>query len=247
MSRLSPKFISAGFAAAFWFAGVLPAAPDVTVVVDMTPAGRAAVHPTSARPAYYLPVMRGYQELGAVVSGETPPSPDDIFQLAVAELAKQGYQLTDSGHRKPNLVIDFSWGSIRPTEPQDAYNEMQRDALTLGRTIYNVMPLESVGHNEFMAATREPRYFVVITAYDYAAWTRQKTHVILWKAKMSIPTYGVFLTDVFPSLIKAGAPMFGHETINHPKLVPELPNGRVEVGTPTVAPTSSTPPPPASK
>jgi hypothetical protein len=247
MSRLSLKFISAGSAVGFLFTGALPAAPDVTVVVDMTPAGRAAVHPTPAHPDYYLPLMRGYQELGAIVSGETPPSPDAVFQLAVTELATRGYQLTDSGHRKPNLVIDFSWGSIHRTEEQDAYNEMQRDALTLGRTIYNVMPLESFGHNEFMAATRDPRYFVVITAYDYAAWIKQKTRVILWKAKMSLPTHGVFLTDVFPSLIKAGGPMFGHETINHPKLVPELPEGRVEVGTPTVAPTSGPPPPPASK
>jgi hypothetical protein len=109
------------------------------------------------------------------------------------------------------------------------------------------MPLESYGHNEFMAATREPRYFIIVTAYDYAAWTKQKAHLILWKAKMSIPTYGVFLTDVFPSLIKAGGPMFGHETINHPKLVPELPEGKVDVGTPIVTPPSNASPPPASK
>ena len=52
---------------------------------------------------------------------------------------------------------------------------------------------------------------------------------------MSIPTSGVFLADVVVPLAKAGGPEFGKETFGHPKLVPNVPVGHVEIGTPVEA------------
>jgi hypothetical protein len=209
------------------------AASDVTVVVDMTPAGRSAVHPTPEHPAYYLPVMRGYHELGDVVAGERYVSPHDIVRVLAPELFRQGYRVIEESHQTPDLIIDISWGYITPTAGNDTYNQNQRYALTLGKSIFNVIMPESFGNREFMEAAREPRYFLVVTAYDYATWSKKQKHLILWKAKMSVPTRGVFFNDVLFSLVQAGGPMFGHETINHPKLMP-LPEGQVDVGTPTV-------------
>jgi hypothetical protein len=209
---------------------------DVTVVVDMTPEGRKAVHPTSDRPAYYLTVMRGYQELGVNAAGEKPPTPQEVFSVVSPELAKQGYVGAEASHHEPDLVIDFTWGLIGPSDDHapNALLEKQRYALVLGGSFANVVPLESFGHDEFMAAARDRRYFVVVTAYDYAAWAKQHRHLILWKAKMSMPSPGVTFDDILVSLAKAGGPSFGHETENHPRVVPADPEGRVDIGPTTV-------------
>jgi hypothetical protein len=219
----------------------LNAAPDINVVVDMTAEGRKIVHPTTDHPAYYQPVMRGNQQMGDPVSGEKPVSPEEVYRITTTELAQQGYLIVDAQHPNPNLIIDLAWGYITPTEEPDPRNQNQREALVLGDTITNVAQLESVGHEELMEATRDPRYFVVVTAFDYDAWAKKHRHVILWKAKMSIPTSGVFLGDVVLPLVKAGGPLFGRETINRPKLVP-VPEGKVEVGTPTVRNEPAAPP-----
>jgi hypothetical protein len=220
---------------------------DVTVVVDMTPEGRKAVHPTADRPAYYLTVMRGYQELGVIPAGEKPPTPQEIFSVVMPELAKQGYVGAEANHHAPDLVIDFAWGIIAPTDSSapNALNEKQRYALVLGGTFADVVPVESFGHNEFMAAANDRRYFVVVTAYDYAAWAKQRRHLILWKAKMSVPSPGVYFDDVLVSLAKAAGPSFGRETDTHPRVVPADPGGRVDIGTATVR-TDADPPPRAS-
>jgi hypothetical protein len=219
---------------------LLPAAAwakDVTVVVDMTAEGREAAHPTPDNPMYYSPVVRGYQEIGSVVAGEKPPSPHDVVRAVAVELAKQGYRVINTAHPAPDIVIDVSWGYINPTS-DDAnglfYNQGQAYALVLGNTIYNTMQVESFNHQQFMDAAKDPRYFIILTAYDYAAFASQRKHVVLWEAKMSSPTNGVFFDDVLTSLVKAGGPHFGRETTNHPDLEPAVPNGHVEVGTPTV-------------
>ena len=212
-------------------------AKDVTVVVDMTAEGRQAGHPTPDHPVYYSPTLRGYQPIGSVVAGEKAPSPHDVVHMVAQELAKQGYRVINSAHPAPDIVLDFSWGYINPTS--DAanglyYNQGQAYALVLGNTIYQTIQLESFNHQQFMDAANDPRYFVILTAYDYAAFAAQHKRVVLWEAKMSVPTNGVFFDDVLTAMVKAGGPHFGRETTGHPSLEPAFPGGRVDVGTPTV-------------
>jgi hypothetical protein len=214
------------------------AANDVTVVVDMTAEGRQAVHPTPQHPVYYSPVLRGYQAIGSVVAGEKPPSPHDVVHVAAAELAKQGYRVIDSAHPTADIVLDFTWGYLNPTADMANglyYNQGQAYALVLGNTIYQTMQLESFNHQQFMDAANDTRYFVILTAYDYASYAREHKRVVLWEAKMSIPTTGAFFDDVLTSLVQAGGPHFGRETLGHPMLEPAFPSkGRVDVVTPTV-------------
>ncbi len=205
---------------------------DVTVVVDMSPEGRKVPHPSAEKPAYYLPVMQGYRQYGDFQAQDNLPTPHDIVHALAPELAKQNYLVMDGAHPKPDMVIGFAWGRIAPTDIPNAVNQTQRYALSLGRTAIDVMPLESYGHAEFMEATRDERYFIVVTAYAYGPFVREKKKVILWKAKMSLPSTGYFMADVVSPLAKAGGPEFGTETTSHPKLVPAVPVGHVEIGTP---------------
>lgn len=216
----------------------------VTVVVDMTPVGRKAEHPTPEKPQYYVPVMRGYQEYGDYSTDDKLPlpSPHGVVKALAPELAKQGYRVIDDAHPNPDLVIDFAWGRIAPTPADDGRNQTQRYALTLGRSAVDVMMPEAFGHDQFMEATREERYFLVVTAYDYRAFATSHKNVILWKAKMSLPTStAAGLADVILPLAKAGGPQFGRETVSQPKLVPFVPDGHVEVGTPVVKKEPSSP------
>jgi hypothetical protein len=212
-------------------------AKDVTVVVDFTAEGRQAAHPAPGHPIYYSPVLRGYQTVGSIVAGEKPPSPHDVVHVVAVELAKQGYLVIDPAHPAPDIVLDLSWGYINPTADTANglyYNQGQAYALVLGNTLYQAMQLESFNHQQFMDAANDTRYFVILTAYDYAAYASQHKRVVLWEAKMSVPTNGVFFDDVLTAMVKAGGPHFGRETLGRPVLEPALPNGRVEVGAPTV-------------
>lgn len=225
------------------------AAADVTVVVDMTAEGRKVARPTADHPAYYFPSIGGYKEYGDVSKDLKPPSAHDIVKIVAPELARQGYRAVDNQHPRPDLMLDIGWGSIAPTVDTatadvmdssqaagsgNARNESQRLALVAGNTFSSIAMPESYGHDGFMEAANDSRYYIIVGAYDFAAWEKDHKRVLLWKAKMSIPMDGVTFGDVLVSLIKAGGPQFGRETVGHPVVTPGVPEGHVEVGTPTV-------------
>jgi hypothetical protein len=64
---------------------------EVNVVVELTPEGRKIAHPDPGSPAYYYPVLGGFEELGAGEAGEKPPKQWDVAHVVALELAKQGY------------------------------------------------------------------------------------------------------------------------------------------------------------
>jgi uncharacterized protein (DUF2461 family) len=79
--------------------------------------------------------------------------------------------------------------------------------------------------------SRYPRYFLMVSALDFKAALR-KEYIVLWTARVSTDLTGHSLDEVLPSLIAAGAPMFGRDT-NGPDFSdrPIVPMGHVEVGT----------------
>jgi len=229
--------VSLAFTAVLGLCGAARAARDIAIVVDMSLEGRKVAHPTSQNPAYYLPTMRGYQAMGDMDTGQVPPSPHAIAHLVAVELAKQGYLVANAVHKNPQLMIDISWGYINPsndTTNDIQWNQGQMYGLVLGHNISNVIPYESVGREQLLVATKQNRYFIILTAYDYTAYAKSNKRVMLWTAKMSVPSDGLFFTDVMDSMVKAGGPSFGVETVGRPKLVPAVPDGQVIIGTPTV-------------
>jgi len=112
-------------------------------------------------------------------------------------------------------------------------NRPQMLGLVAGNTLGNIgLDFE---REEIIQATDDDRYFVVLSAYDFKVYQKSHKKVLLWQAKMSIPSNHVTMDEVIPALIKAGGPMFGRETIRPQQLIlPLTPEGKVEVGTPTV-------------
>jgi hypothetical protein len=215
---------------------------EINVNVDLTEAGKKIPLPTRANPAYYLPVAGGFQEEGAAVaSADKPPPRLKVLHLLAVALAGQGYLVMGPNTPPPSVLLTFTWGSMNPEidemgdseTPADAfYNQGQMLALVGGHTLNNLdlyMEREPV-----MQGAKEDRFFVIVSAYDFAA-AQQKKKVLLWRAKMSTPSAHVTFGEVVAGLIKSGAPHFGRETERPVWVSAPLDNqGRVELGELTV-------------
>jgi hypothetical protein len=223
----------------------------VNVVVDMTPEGRKAVHPTPAHPVYYFPIIAGYMQKGQTIAGDKPPNQFALLHLAAAELAKQGYLVVHSGKTPPpDIILVFHWGPLNPAtiELQGVgsvtlnINEMLD--MVAGNTLENVPPDVSMGPGlGYMSpelhvigeAALDDRYFIVISAFSWPATVNKKKPVPLWQAKMSVPSAGVTFDDMTPALFAAGGPLFGRETtVPQQVTFPVTPEGRVILGTPEI-------------
>jgi hypothetical protein len=228
------------------FAGFLgfgtPKDTDVNVVVDMTEAGRKITPPTKGSPAFYYPVLAGYRESGSLVAGEESPPPTPVAKLLAKALAAQHYFVVGTKTPPPSIILVFHWGYMNPqiddigdTEnPQQLFwNQREMLALVAGNTLGNVGPF-GFQRDDILQASREDRYFVIVSAYDFEA-AKTKKKILLWQAKMSTPSNRVSLAEVISSMITAGGPRFGRETkLPESVTAPLAKEGTVEIGTPTV-------------
>jgi len=222
-----------------------PKEVDVNVVVDLTEDGRKVAPPSREHPAYYFPVVAGYKEMGSIVAGEKKPPDAPVAPLLAKALAAQGYLVVGPKTPAASLIFVFHWGYMNPTidevalgNPEDLpqqlfWNEKEMLGLVAGHTLGNLASIGSE-REDVLRAAREDRYFVIVSAYDFAA-AKEKKRKLLWVAKMSTPSNRVTLAEVLPAMIASGGPHFGRET-DRPKSVtaPIAREGKVEVGTPTV-------------
>lgn len=85
-------------------------------------------------------------------------------------------------------------------------------------------------------------YFVIASAYDYAAMTRGQ-RVLLWRTKMTVNSTGISMTQSLSPLIASAGPYFGREMAETVTVTRRMVReGRVEIGTSTVIDDDSTPP-----
>ena len=227
----------------------------VNVVVDMTEAGRAVTPPTKEKPAFYYPVLAGYREAGSLVAGEKSPPPAPVAKLLAKALAAQNYYVVGEKTPAPTLLLVFHWGYMNPqiddvgdaeNPQQQFWNQREMLALVAGNTLKNIGVFD-FKRDDVLQAARDERYFVVVSAYDFAA-AKEKKKKLLWQAKLSTPSNGVSLAEVLPSMISAGGPHFGRET-KLPELInaPLAKEGKVEIGTATIVDESGKPAAPKKK
>jgi hypothetical protein len=233
---------------------------EINLVGDMYDDGRDVPHPTPEKPAYYFPIIGGFQEMGAKVKGVQPPPTKDIVHALATALAREGYLVShevtvpapNGGSTTakalappPSLVLVFHWGYLNPEKFDDGSDSSSPPAIINGDQMLGLTAgrkLDSIFDSDFqrqaiMAGIQDDRFFVMISAYDFNAYNQQHKKVRLWVAKMSTPSGGTTLADALPVLIKNGGAIFGRETVGPKSIdVPVVPEGRVEVGTPTVVP-----------
>jgi hypothetical protein len=159
----------------------------------------------------------------------------------------------------PSLIVSFQYGYANPqaasfdgttSDPitNVTFNQMQMLGLVAGNSVRD-LGLD-FDRDAVMQRAGQDRYFVMVSAYDFQAYKSGHKVVLLWKAKMSASSdaLGQF-SDALNALAWAGGPYFGRETKRPATIVlPVTPDGRVEIGTPTVKEYSDTPlPAPAER
>ena len=224
----------------------------VDVVVDVTAEGKKAIRPTPDKPAFYLPLPAGYTERGRVLVHyqRPPPSAPEVQRLVTEALAKQNYQPATK-QSPPSLVLVYWWGYIAPefVGPQKSkkigrggefVNEVEMLSMVGGETV-DTKNTYDPQIQEIIAASRHPRYYLLVSAFDYQAWLHHNS-VLLWRAHVSCPVWHHYLDQVLPTLINTGAPLFGQET-TAPVLITTPNVGRVMLGEPVVKAIPEAPPP----
>ncbi|HVW21388.1 MAG TPA: hypothetical protein VHC86_09240 [Opitutaceae bacterium] len=83
---------------------------DVTIMTDVTDAGRKLPKATAGRPAYYLAHSEGFRELGEGIPTGRTLSEEDMARLLQRSLGEGGYLEAQSAKRAPSLLILYSWG-----------------------------------------------------------------------------------------------------------------------------------------
>lgn len=257
---------------------------EVVVNVDLTEDGRKIPRPTAQDPAYYVPVILGYQEGGKVVAGEEPPPRKEMLRLVGQALAREGYVLQalrpDAAKTLPSLIIALEWGYLNPdivetgaldlstgeggtmspaairNDPTQAtsvdFNQPQMLTLVAGSAIYRQALFSENEWQKLREAASEGRYFIILSAYDFEASVKGEQK-LLWRARMSASRHRVWLDEVMPALVAAGAPHFGRQTDKPSFVIHPIRKGRVEVGDTVVQeddvklPADSKAPPPPEK
>lgn len=221
-------------------AGIFSNNIDMLVVAE-TPNGGPS---SQGSPVAYAAFDGGYIEAGDPIAGDTPPTADQVSQSLRAALANQGFQAEGPS---PAVVLTYHWGVLRIDHRQirvpygiktnlEARIELV-STQQLGAEVENHILLgEKSGQmNPDAASTRllggpaqtaeeearQPRYFVIVSAYDYQGLLHREAK-LLWRVKLSAREQSGEMNEVIPALIAGGAPYFG-KSLDHVKTVEVTP------------------------
>lgn len=100
----------------------------------------------------------------------------------------------------------------------------------------NVYRMEGDKNDVLIDHATSELYFVQVIAYDFAG-VMAKRRVPLWRTTMTVPSQGLTQELSLPSLVLAAGPHFGRD-MDGPAIIQRriVPEGKAEVGTPTVVP-----------
>lgn len=80
----------------------------------------------------------------------------------------------------------------------------------------------------------EERSFVILMAYDYRTMKKGTMPMLLWSIRFSVRAPGNFFTTVLPAMSRTSENYFGRNLDGLKFEIPEIHEGKVEVGQPTV-------------
>lgn len=215
------------------------------------------VAPTADHPATYALYDGGYIEEGDPIGNERPPAAADVAQALARSLAPQHY-LPATDRSPPAVLLIYHWGTLNRSSTEihsglelgpnqrariglvapAAYARRIQQDLVDERTMREIhspvwIPYFLDFHErDLLELSRDDRYFVIVSAYDYAALAHHQAR-LLWRVKMSARSAGLAMATALPALLRSGAPYFG-QNLAEPQYVSasEVPEGRVEVGVP---------------
>ena len=233
---------------------------EMTVVTEFTPYGRLLRPVSPAQPAYFVAQPGGYKQLGDTVGGEVRPPPADLERAMIKALATNGFLPAAPPAHTPTLAVVYTWGSHNKLSPEmaaqfpqlAARHMLERATLVGGRQFMAGINrrLEFgdsiLDHSERMDYLTDQAdddlYFIIASAYDYAALTLGKRQLV-WRTSMTANARGVALRETILPLIATGASYLGRETDGPEIAMRRISReGRVIIGESVVVPDNETKP-----
>ncbi len=236
-------------ARASWFGNLYE-----NVVAEQSNSTTAPTPPTAEHPAYYVAYNGGYIEAGDPIAGENPPPPSAVASALDQSLASQHY-LPATAEHAPSLVLTYHWGlldrdsfqirsafQIQPNlrariylvAPKSYAHRMVEDIMDRRQPGFARIPIIDPEEQTLLQMAHDNRYFVILSAYDYASVVRGKADLV-WRVQMSTDSAGHSMRDALPALLRGAAPYFGRNYNEALTVTPSVvPSGHVEVGTPKV-------------
>lgn len=198
-------------------AAVRATSREITVHSWFTDAGKSSARPRSESMVRCRLFTGGYQEIGVVTSHppSPPPSAEFVGQHLTGALRANGF-FCSGGSDEPALMLIYQWGFIDPPRLDGwTFGETSRRERLNILTIVGGVALAHADPAEralILEAARAPRYFVVVSAYDFAAYAAEKAQRLLWRTHISVPASGLTHEGAIPLMMAAGATLFGRET-----------------------------------
>jgi hypothetical protein len=223
---------------------------DYHVVAEQTDPQQPA-----AEPAAYLAYDGGYIEAGDPVAGETPPSSSTVRQALLNGLQSHGFKEAGAGV-SPAVVLTYHWGLLAPLShrPKVLGSRLEpnfRARLYLSTTTRTARDVEDqlvsrmkpltgrVDEEDALNFASDRRYFVVVSAYDFASFAR-KEKKLLWRTKLSALDTSGNMASVIPTLFQVGAAYFGRN-------LPRAENGVAALARPAENSTTAATPAPVGQ
>jgi hypothetical protein len=201
-------------------------------VTDVTPAGKTLPQPSPAHPLYYAGISAGYRDLGGMKAGEKPIAREQVNQLILKALAKQGY-LPVTPDRHPDVFLVWSWGTLNKEMPFGPW------ALSVSTPLNHYQLLRFLGgeklgmisahpdpfpelslatglfrsseEDNLADAAMDDLYIAVVSAYTVDAAKPGKP-VLLWNTRIGCPARGSYLPEALPAMIAIATPYIGRDT-----------------------------------
>jgi len=176
----------------------------------------------------------------------------DIAHTLAAPLAAQNF-VSATDPKKTKLLIMVYWGSTYG--PQDfAQSNFSRGPAFSGYELTGASYDMSIrrnagilGYSDEINATGirrlrlggdlndelgSSRYFVVLMAYDFQMMWKDKKHKLLWESRFSVREQGNDFTRALPAMAEYASRYFGRDS--HGLLRTHVPDGRIDMGDPTL-------------
>jgi hypothetical protein len=151
--------------------------------------------------------------------------------VSVAETSAEGAKLTRPTSDQPACYVAFDDDYWETGDP--VANEKPPTAAAVARELHTPLRDDlTIRERELLELAQDGRYFVIVSAYDYAALGRHETR-LLWRTKMSANDPGVAMVAALPALIQGGGPYFGRDNEESQFVrTPLEPGDKVETGSP---------------
>jgi hypothetical protein len=201
------------------------------LVVAEQPGRDSASTIGSSSPTPSLVFDGGYIEGGDPIAGEHPPTPQAVAAGVSAALQSRNFTVENGqSGASPAVVLTYHWGTLRRRRQHDIslsnLNSNLKARLSLVARYDTVRDLEQYiladrashgsshivlnqpTYRDARQYAQDPRYFVILTAYDFNALKNQQIKPV-WRVKMSALDTSGAMSEVVPALAEASGPYLG--------------------------------------